>query len=334
MTEQKSSKHLISVIIPVFNGERTVERVVRSVLANRTDEIGIETIVVDDGSTDATPEILDRLARETDIRLIRTENRGAAAARNAGLRTAKGAFIGFVDSDDRIQPDMYRKLLLALSEHDADLAGCGVIHETEYGAIPEKGDGGTAVFEGETIYRAILGSQGMRGYLWNKLFKRELIHTPLDESLLQCEDLLFCAQNLESVRRAVYLSEPLYRYTRKADGEELSLKRGLSLAGAQEKLLALYREKAPGSAYIPERNLLKTFLYLRAKAKQEHERDEAVLSRIRSGIKTHFCRVMREKDVSVKTKGNIVFTYLFPRASLRIKRRILKKRHQNGIWES
>ena len=196
------------------------------------------------------------------------------------------------------------------------------------------GDGKAMVFEGETIYREIAGSHGLRGYLWNKLFKRELIHTPLDESLLQCEDLLFCAQNLEGVRRAAYLSEPLYRYTRKADGEELSIKRGLSLADAQEKLLAVYREKAPGSAYIPERNLLKTFLYLRAKAKQEHERDEAVLSRIRSGIKTHFCRVMREKDVSVKTKGNIVLTYLFPCTSLRIKQRILKKRHQNGIWES
>ena len=322
MTGQEKTK-LISVIIPVFNGERTVERAVRSVLANRTEGIAIETIVVDDGSTDATPKILDRLARETDIRLIRTENRGAAAARNTGCAEAKGEYIGFVDCDDRIEPDMYRKLLTALLEHDADLAGCGVIHESK-----------AMVFEGETIYRESAGSHGLRGYLWNKLFKRELIHTPLDESLLQCEDLLFCAQNLEGVRRAAYLSEPLYRYTRKADGEELSIKRGLSLADAQEKLLAVYREKAPGSAYIPERNLLKTFLYLRAKAKQEHERDEAVLSRIRSGIKTHFCRVMREKDVSVKTKGNIVFTYLFPRASLRIKRRILKKRHQNGIWES
>lgn len=333
MTGQEKTK-LISVIIPVFNGERTVERAVRSVLANRTDGIGIETIVVDDGSTDATPKILDRLARETDIRLIRTENRGAAAARNAGLKTAKGEFVGFVDSDDRIEPDMYRKLLTALSEHDADLAGCGVIHETEYGAVPEKGDGEATVLEGETIYRAILGSQGFRGYLWNKLFKRERIRMPLDESLLQCEDLLFCAQNLEGVRRAVYLSEPLYRYTRKADGEELSLKRGLSLADAQEKLLALYREKAPGSAQIPERNLLKTFLHLRAKAKQEHERDETVLSRIRNGIKLHFRRVMREKGMSVKTKGNIVLTCLFPRTSLRIKQRILKKRHQNGIWES
>ena len=333
MTGQEKTK-LISVIIPVFNGERTVERAVRSVLANRTDGIGIETIVVDDGSTDATPKILDRLARETDIRLIRTENRGAAAARNAGLKTAKGEFVGFVDSDDRIEPDMYRKLLTALSEHDADLAGCGVIHETEYGAVPEKGDGEAAVLEGKTIYRAILGSQGFRGYLWNKLFKRERIRTPLDESLLQCEDLLFCAQNLEGVRRAVYLSEPLYHYTRKADGEELSLKRGLSLADAQEKLLALYREKAPGSAQIPERNLLKTFLHLRAKAKQEHERDKTVLFRIRNGIKLHFRRVMREKGMSVKTKGNIVLTCLFPRTSLRIKQRILKKRHQNGIWES
>ncbi len=333
MTGQEKTK-LISVIIPVFNGERTVERAVRSVLANRTEGIAIETIVVDDGSTDATPKILDRLARETDIRLIRTENRGAAAARNTGCAEAKGEYIGFVDCDDRIEPDMYRKLLTALLEHDADLAGCGVIHETVYGAFPETGDGKATVFEGETIYREIAGSHGLRGYLWNKLFKRELIHTPLDESLLQCEDLLFCAQNLEGVRRAVYLSEPLYHYSRKADGAALSLKRGLSLADAQEKLLALYAEKAPASAYVFEQNLLKTFLHLRVKTKLNGQKDGAIPERIRNGIKAHFCRVMREKDVSVKTKGNIVLTYLFPRTSLRIKQRILKKRHQNGIWES
>ncbi len=333
MTEQKS-RTLISVIIPVFNGEQTVARAVRSVLANETDGIAIEAIVVDDGSTDATPEILDRIAQETNVRLIRTENRGAAAARNTGCAEANGEYVGFVDCDDWIEPDMYRKLLTALLGHDADLAGCGVIHETEYGAVQEKGDGEATVFEGDAIYREIVGSRGLRGYLWNKLFKRERIHTPLDESLSQCEDLLFCAQNLEDVRRAVYLSEPLYHYSRKADGEDLPLQRGLSLADAQEKLLALYREKAPGSAHILEQNLLKTFLHLRAKAKRAHERDETILSRIRNGIKPHFRRVIREKGVSPKTKGNVVLTYLFPRTSLRIKQRILKKRHKSGIWES
>ncbi len=334
MTEQKRNQHLISVIIPVFNGEQTVERAVRSVLANKTDTIAIETIVVDDGSADATPAILDRLAEETDIRLIHTENRGVAAARNTGCTEAKGEYIGFVDCDDWIEPDMYRKLLNVLWAHDADLAACGVIHETEYGTFPEAGDGEEAVFEGDAVFREIFGSQGMRGYLWNKLFKRELICTPLDESLSQCEDLLFCAQNLEGVRRAVHLSEPLYHYSRKTDGEKLSLRRGLSLADAQEKLLVLYSEKEPASAFAFEQNLLKTYLHLRAITKKNGQKDGAILERIRSGIQAHFRRVMREKDVSLKTKGNIVFTYLFPCTSLRIKQRILRKRHKNGIWES
>lgn len=331
---KKKEAPLVSVIIPVYNGEKTIERAVRSVLQNRSDEISIEILLIDDGSTDATSTICDRLARETGIHVFHTTNNGPAAARNLGLREASGRYIGFVDCDDWIEPDMYRKLLDALLAHEADIAACGVIHETGYGTFPEAGDGGEGVLEGGAIYREIIGSRGMRGYLWNKLFKRDTIISPLDESLLQCEDLLFCAQNLEGVRRAAYLSEPLYHYSRKAEGEELSLPRELSLADAQEKLFSLYTKKAPAFAYVFEQNLLKTYLHLRSRMLLHGKKDEVLLERVQSGIKALFPRMMWEKGVSLKAKGNMVFTYLLPRTSLWIKQRVLKIRHKNGIWES
>ena len=328
-------KHLISVIIPVFNGEETIERAVRSVLDNRTDETEIEVILVDDGSTDDTPAICDQLSRQAGVRALHIENSGAAAARNVGLRETKGEFIGFVDSDDWVEPDMYRALLRCLLDQQADLAACAVIQETEYGSFPEENDGQMEEWKSDAVYHQILLSRGIRGYLWNKLYRKVLIMQELDESLSQCEDLLFNALYCERVKKAVYLRKALYHYVRRANRDSLFFsKRDLSLMSAQEKLYALYVEKAPQYAIIPAQNALKTYLHFRARAKLCGERDETLLSMIRQGMKAFFRPVMENRKISLQTKGNICFTYLFPGLSLRLKRTILQRRHRKGIWES
>ncbi len=326
---------LISVIIPIHNGEKTIERAVRSVLQNRSDAIRIEILLIDDGSSDATAAICDRLSLEDGIRTFHVTKGGASAARNVGLREAKGEYICFVDSDDWIEPDMYRELLEALLDHSADFAACGVIHETEYGAFHEESDDTVTVIEGQAVYEEILQREGMRGYIWNKLFKRALIRHTLDEKLMQCEDLLFTAAYCEHVGKAVYVHKALYHYTRRKDSYEYSYtQRDLSLMDAQEKLYALYAEKAPQYAFITAQNLLKTYLHFRARAKLCGESDETLLSKIRQGIRTFFFPVMTNRKVSLLTKGNICFTYLFPRLSLRLKRMILQRRHRKGVWES
>ena len=87
---------LVSVVIPAYNCERYLGRAIRSVLAQTYPRI--ECIVVDDGSTDGTAEVIDRFG--SAVRAIRQENGGAAAARNAGIRTATGRYIAFLDADD------------------------------------------------------------------------------------------------------------------------------------------------------------------------------------------------------------------------------------------
>ncbi len=107
----------ISIIIPVYNTEELVEKCIRSCLSQTYDDI--EIIAVDDGSTDSTPAILDRLAGEdARIRVLHQANAGSSAARNAGIREAGGEYLGFVDADDYIEPDMYEKLVrMAASRH-------------------------------------------------------------------------------------------------------------------------------------------------------------------------------------------------------------------------
>ena len=337
MNERKDHPlFMISVIIPVFNGEKTIERAVHSILCNRDAETPIEIIIIDDGSTDATPTICDRLSEDTGIHVIHTENHGMVAARNIGIREAKGEYIGFVDSDDWIEPDMFQILLKTMIEQQADLVACGVIQETEQGSFRDEDDGAIIISQFPFIYHDILLSTGFRGYRWNKLYKKELISLETDKGITQCEDLLFNAAYCEHVSKAVYIRKTLYHYVRKGvDTEDYSYtKRGLSLMDAYEKLYILYLEKAPQYAYIPERNALKAYLHFRARAKLVHETDDSLLNKISSGIKAHFRRVMREKQISLKTKGNICATYLFPKTILRVKRKFLQRRHKLGNWES
>ena len=104
---------LISVIIPAYNCEDCLERCVRSVTKQTYDNL--EVIIVDDGSSDATPELCDRLAAgDRRIRVIHKSNGGTSSARNAGIDISAGAYLGFVDSDDHLEPYVYSRLLDAL----------------------------------------------------------------------------------------------------------------------------------------------------------------------------------------------------------------------------
>ncbi len=327
---------MISVIIPAYNAEKTIERAVNSVLRNRSADTPIEIIIIDDGSTDATPQICDRLSQDTGTLVIHTKNQGIVAARNAGLREAKGEYIGFVDSDDWVEPDMYQILLKTLVEQQADLVACGVIQETKQGSFRDKDDGVITVSQAPCIYQDILMSTGFRGYMWNKLYKKAYISFEADAGITQCEDLLFNAAYCEHVTKAVYIAKALYHYARKeVNAEDYSYtRRDLSLMDAYEKLHAMYLEKAPQYAYIIEKNALKAHLHFRARAKMVHETDGSLLNKIGAGIKAHFGYVMWDKRVSLKTKGNICATYLFPKAILRAKRLYLRLRHKRGKWES
>ena len=114
---------LISVIVAAYNIEAYLPRCLDSLLAQTYRPI--QVIVVDDGAKDTTPEICDKYAAEhEEIQVIHRANGGLSAARNTGLLAAKGDYIGYVDGDDWIEPDMYEKMLTACEEQGAELAVC------------------------------------------------------------------------------------------------------------------------------------------------------------------------------------------------------------------
>lgn len=117
--------NLISVIVPVYKAEDTLLRCVNSITVQTYRQL--EIILVDDGSPDKCPEICDQLAKDDSrIVVIHQQNGGVSAARNAGLANAHGDYLGFVDSDDWVELEMYERLLQGVLDQKAQICLCGV----------------------------------------------------------------------------------------------------------------------------------------------------------------------------------------------------------------
>ena len=178
MEKEIKEKTLISVIVPVYNVERYLEKCLDGILAQTYGNL--EILVIDDGSTDRCGAICDSYAlRDPRIRVFHTENRGLSCARNLGLDHAKGDWIGFVDSDDWIEPDMYEVLLRRAEETGADIVECGFWRE---GSVPEKTARHSLMLSGKAAVKALLQDK-LSNCVWNKLWKRlcfETIRFPAD----------------------------------------------------------------------------------------------------------------------------------------------------------
>lgn len=213
LTEQKIEP-IVSVIVPVYNVEKYLEKTIKSICAQTIKEIQI--ILVDDASTDASEKCCEMLAGE-DCRIEvyrHYENQGVSVARNTGLLHAKGKYILFVDGDDYIDKDMLETLIGLMGEPETDLAVCGYyINDTpQIGKIKQ-----SIKMTSLECAKAIAGYQRslVKGYVFNKLFKKELIDSyqlKFDEYIHICEDSAFCYRYVKQCRMINYNPIPKYHY--------------------------------------------------------------------------------------------------------------------------
>lgn len=218
----------VSLIIPVYNTRDYLRRCLESAVSQTYDNI--EIICVDDGSTDGSEKIVDELAaREHKIIAIHQKNSGESNARNTGLRAASGDYIGFMDCDDWIEPDMYERLVSALEEAGADMAISGFYREFEETGkcleVQNEKAVDPTVFDGRQLLRYLYERDSYRAfaYIWDKLYKREIVCKPsgemifFDESIKLGGDVLYLAQCALNVKRAVYVDKSFYHYLQRTD---------------------------------------------------------------------------------------------------------------------
>lgn len=201
----------ISVIVPVYGVERCLEKCINSI-CNQTYK-NIEIIIVDDGSPDKCPEICDELAlKDSRIVVIHKENAGVGSARNEGLDKATGEYIGFVDSDDYIEEDMYEMMLIKMKDDNSDIVECSANMVDEQYNVIGQCQFNDEVIDGEMISKNFLTKKNSEDYVHWRLFKKEVIGDLRFPNLKCSEDYVFLSKVNLNCKRKSTMKNKLYNY--------------------------------------------------------------------------------------------------------------------------
>lgn len=211
---RQTSERTVSVIVPVYNVQEYLQDCVDSVLRQTHEDLDV--ILVDDGSTDGSGRLCDEYgARDDRVRVIHQTNAGPSAARNRGIRAARGSWFTFVDSDDWISPSSVESLLSALQDHQADIAVAGFVQARykESSEPAETGAAGWTVLTRTEALRAYLGPRNTQmTTAWGKLYSRDIwdgIEFPMGRVH---EDEFTTYRVMGKARRVVVSERALYHY--------------------------------------------------------------------------------------------------------------------------
>ena len=210
----------VSVIIPVYQVEKYLDKCIASVVGQTYQNLQI--ILIDDGSTDRSPAICDGWKeRDPRITVIHQQNGGLSVARNEGLKIATGEFIGFVDSDDWIEPNMVETLLAAMQETAADIAVGGFEVFTEDSkSIPyakSKSTKRSLCSTEEALKRLLLLRGFIRNFVWNKLYRRTVLSGVAFPEGRLYEDVTWTAQVIGNAKSLVCVDQIFYYYLHRPD---------------------------------------------------------------------------------------------------------------------
>ena len=204
---------MISIIVPVYNVDLYLEKCLDSTI--NQSYMDIEVLVIDDGSTDKSGSMCDMYAdKDARITVFHTKNQGLSCSRNIGLDNANGEWIGFVDSDDWIEQNMYELLLKRAEETGADVVESGIYQEytnrsVEKTAISDYSVSGISALE--ALIRGDIQTQ-----VWNKLWRKELFNNIRFPEGRDYEDIS-TTYKLIGNAKVVGIARPLYHYIKRTN---------------------------------------------------------------------------------------------------------------------
>ncbi|EOH87788.1 glycosyltransferase family 2 protein [Enterococcus pallens] len=205
----------ISIIVPVYNVEKYLHKCVDSILIQTFTDF--EVILVDDGSLDNSGQICDEYAKKDDrVKVIHKKNGGLSDARNAGIDVAKGKYLGFVDSDDYIERDMYELLYENIVKEKADLSICGIYHVYE-GKNPEKKQEKYMLLDRNEAMLLIFHGNQISDHAVNKLYARSIFDTLRYPIGKYHEDSFAIVSILDNCEKIVVDTKQKYYYYHRND---------------------------------------------------------------------------------------------------------------------
>ena len=223
----------VSVIVPMYNRELYIEECINSIL-NQTIE-SMELIIVDDGSTDYSKELCEKYLSDERVSYYYQENEGLAAARDTGIKHATGEYIGFVDSDDWVDLDMYERMYEVAKQYDADVVFCNRMYNNDSYSPPK--DLPTGYYNREKILAEVLPKslayitdKGYKGVIsWSncrRIYRRSLLeenNISFDRRFRRSQDLQLTYEAMLCAKGFYYMGEDYFYHVRIVDD---SLSRG------------------------------------------------------------------------------------------------------------
>lgn len=218
-------KGLISIIVPVYNVEKYIDRCMTTLLGQTYKNI--EVILVDDGSPDGCPKLCDEYAKkDSRVKVVHKENGGLGYARNSGLDIATGEYIAFVDSDDYVTEDMCEKLMSAAMKYNADIVYGGIFYD-ENGVIKRRpGVQQPVVWKGDEVKEFLLDLIAMKPEekqdtiievsVWKAIFRKKIFDDYnirfVSEREFISEDIIFNIDYISKACSVVLIPKPVYYY--------------------------------------------------------------------------------------------------------------------------
>lgn len=213
----------VSVIIPVYNAEKYLKQCLDSVIGQTLKDI--EIVCVNDGSTDQSPQILEAYAeKDSRIKVIHKENGGPVSAKKAGVVAANGEYVGYVDSDDWIETDMYERLYEKAQEYGGDIVASGLFRQFSESTVKVKNTIAEGIYDRDALikqmlpymlYNGIYYQMGVRPNLVNKLFRRELLISAqmnVPETITNGDDTAVTYPCIQNAHKVILTDEIYYHY--------------------------------------------------------------------------------------------------------------------------
>lgn len=310
-------KKKVSIIVPIYNSEKYIKSCVES-LINQTYH-NIEILLVDDGSKDNSFNICSDFT-DNRIKIYKKDNGGVSSARNFGLQKATGYYVTFVDSDDLVEKDYVDFLVKAISDDGVDLSICNFYSHTK-----NKNEFLVDIISQEETFYNILNDTRYSGYVWNKLYKLNIIREnklSFNEKISVCEDFLFNCYYISYIKRVAYVDSQLYWYN--CDNESsatynkyLYNPKKASIIDSYKEIINIYEKHSNSNIIFVYYHYLKILLHYKYiykinNIKFPHDND----------IKFYWNIIRRNAKIDFKRKIVLYFRVKFPYISAGIKRRI------------
>lgn len=324
--KRKGMSEKISVIVPVYNSIDCLERCVKSICVQTY--TNLEILLIDDGSTDGTDRLCERLALEDyRIRTYHKKNGGASSARNIGIKLAFGEYLGFVDSDDYIEPDMYALMIEAVHQNPVEIVQISRDElDEEGGRLPDVcvPPVETVFCETEDFLRELLLHRGDCSFC-TKLVKRELFRRHRFPEGVLNEDFGLLVEMLQETRGVLILPKQCYHVvcrkestTRKKTQDSFS-RVFLDIVDNADKMQTLVDERYPGLHVCAVRfNLYQRLDYLLHVPVLAMTRDNDFYNGVKKYLRAHVRDSIRNPYLTGKNKVYLLLLTVAPKTVRRV----------------